>query len=61
MTLDLNTTRMTALTGMRARVQFSRAAWDTVNPVSGTPEGPLINEAGAMAEAQAALDLMDGS
>lgn len=59
--LDPNTSLTTALTGMRARVQFSRAAWDTVNPVSGTPEDNLINDTGAVADAQAALDLMDGS
>ena len=46
---------------MRARAQLSRAAWDTVNPVSGAPEDNLINDAGAVADAQAALDMMDGS
>jgi len=59
--LDPNAALTTALTGMRARVQFSRAAWDTVNPVSGAPEDNLINDGGAVADAQAALDMMDGS
>ena len=59
--LDPNTALTTALTGMRARVQFSRAAWNTVNPISGTPQDNLINNAGAVADAQAALDLMDAS
>jgi len=49
----------TPLLGMRARIQYSKAVWQTVNPVSGTPEDNLINNTGAVQDAQAALEQMD--
>ena len=50
-----------ALTGMRARIQYSQAVWQTVNPVSGAPQDNLINESGAVQDAIAALDMMDAN
>lgn len=57
--LNPRTSLEIALTGMRARIQHSKAVWRTVNPVSGAPTDNLINNAGAVQDARAALDLMD--
>jgi starch-binding outer membrane protein, SusD/RagB family len=47
------------LTGMRARAKFSKAIWQKINPPSATaPAQPLVSDAGAAADAQAALALM---
>ena len=59
--LELRPSLETALTGMRARIQYSKAVWQTVNPVSGAPQDNLINETGAVQDAIAALDMMDAS
>ena len=57
--LEPNAPIETALTGMRARIQYSKAVWQTVNPVSGSPEDNLIDNAEAVQDAQTALDMMD--
>ncbi|MDX1546519.1 MAG: hypothetical protein R3247_06010 [Rhodothermales bacterium] len=44
----------TALLGMRARAKYSKALWQKLNPNPNTGD-PLINDAGAVADAQAAL------
>lgn len=46
--------------GMRARVNFDRAVWVKLNPAGTTPASPLVNDAGATADATAALALMSG-
>lgn len=47
-----------ALMGMRARAKFSKAVWAKLNPAGSTPADPLVSDAGATADAQAALALM---
>lgn len=49
----------TAMRAMRARALFSRALWSKLNPEVNTAD-PLVNNAEAVAAAQAALELMDG-
>lgn len=46
---------------LRARAKFSRAVWGRVKPARTTPADPLVNDAGAVADANAALALMVGS
>ena len=46
--------------GMRARVKFDRAIWVKLNPPGTTPADPLVNDAGATADATAALGEMSG-
>jgi hypothetical protein len=48
----------TNIIGMRARVRFDRALWQKLNPPGTTPTQPLVNDAQATADAQAALALM---
>lgn len=48
---------MIQLQAMRARVQFSNALWGKVKPSVNTAD-PLVNDAGAVADAQAALALI---
>ncbi len=45
---------------MRARVKFDRAVWQKLNPPGTTPADPLVNDAGATADATAALATMSG-
>src|SRR5436190_2470858 len=45
---------------MRARVKFDRALWTLLNPPGATPANPLINNAGATADATQALAEMSG-
>lgn len=45
---------------MRARVKFDRAIWMKLNPPGTTPADPLVNDAGATADAAAALATMSG-
>ena len=47
----------TQLRAMRARTQYSKALWSKVKPTINLSD-PLVNDAGANADAQAALDLM---
>ena len=44
--------------GMRARTKFSRAVWTSLRAPRGFPSQPLINDAGANADAVAALAVM---
>jgi hypothetical protein len=44
--------------GLRARAKFSRAVWNKIKPARTTPADPLVNDAGATADATAALALM---
>jgi len=46
--------------GMRARTKFSKAIWAKLNPPGTTPANPLVNDAGAVADATAALPKMPG-
>jgi hypothetical protein len=46
--------------GMRARVKFDRAVWLKLNPAGTVPASPLVNDAGAVADATAALAAMSG-
>ena len=50
----------TAIAGMRARVRFDKAVWQKLNPPGTTPAQPLVNDAAAVADANAALALMNG-
>ncbi|MBX9928555.1 MAG: RagB/SusD family nutrient uptake outer membrane protein [Gemmatimonadaceae bacterium] len=44
--------------GLRARAKFSKAAWAKLRPARTAPADPYVNDAGATADAQAALALM---
>lgn len=44
--------------GLRARARFSKAVWGTLRTPRGFPTSPLINDAGANADAAAALVVM---
>jgi starch-binding outer membrane protein, SusD/RagB family len=44
--------------GLRARARFSKAVWGTLRAPRGFPANPLINDAGANADATAALAIM---
>jgi hypothetical protein len=44
--------------GLRARAKFSKALWQKLRPARTTPADPLVNDAGANADATAALALM---
>lgn len=46
--------------GMRARVRFDKAVWLKLNPPGTTPASPLVNDAGATADAAAAINAMSG-
>jgi starch-binding outer membrane protein, SusD/RagB family len=50
----------TAILGMRARVRFDKAVWQKLNPPGTTPAQPLVNDAQAVADANAALAIMAG-
>src|SRR5689334_2113909 len=53
-----NTELQSEILGLRARAKFSRAVWQTLRPARTTPASPLINDAGASADATAALAVM---
>ena len=44
--------------GLRARAKFSKAVWRLLKPARTTPANPLVNDAGANADATAALGVM---
>lgn len=46
---------------LRARAKFSRAAWALLRPGRTTPASPLVNDAGAVADATAMLALGGGT
>lgn len=47
--------------GLRARTKFSKAVWTKLRAPRGYPAAPLVNDAGASADATAALALMTAS
>lgn len=47
--------------GLRARARWSRAVWTSLRAPRGFPANPLINDAGASADATAALAVMGAS
>ena len=49
-----------AILGTRARVKHGKAVWAKLNPAGTTPANPLVNDAGAVADANAALALASG-
>jgi hypothetical protein len=53
-----NTALRQQILAMRARAKFDKALWAKVNPVGQVPAQPLVNDAGAAADAQAALALI---
>jgi starch-binding outer membrane protein, SusD/RagB family len=56
-------TWQTALTAARARAEYAKAIWALIHPPGpGVPYGstPLVNDAAAVADAQAAITLADG-
>jgi starch-binding outer membrane protein, SusD/RagB family len=53
-----NATLRQQITAMRARAKFAKAVWAKVNPPGQVPAQPLVNDAGAAADAQAALALI---
>jgi starch-binding outer membrane protein, SusD/RagB family len=63
-----NTTLRQQILAMRARAKHARAVWPKINPAARYPDGgatavadPLVNDAGAVADAQAALALGGGA
>ncbi len=53
-----NTALSARILGMRARAKFSKAVWGTLRAPRAFPANPLINDAGANADAVAALSAM---
>jgi hypothetical protein len=51
----------TQLLAMRARAKFSKALWQKLKPARTLPANPFVNDAGANADATAALALMTGN
>src|SRR5262245_1917229 len=49
------------LVALRARAKHARALWSVLRPNRTTPANPLVNDAGANADAVAALALMSGN
>lgn len=47
--------------GLRARARFSKAAWAKLRPGRTTPASPLVNDAGAVADATAMLAVGGGT
>jgi hypothetical protein len=58
--LNNNTLRSQVL-GIRARAKYGKAVWALLKPARATPANPLVNNAGANADATAALALMSGN
>jgi len=58
---DLQGTRLAAtLYAMRARAKYSKALWQNLNPDVTTGTAALVNNSGAVSDAQAALQRMSG-
>ena len=53
-----NTPLQARILGMRARAKWSKAVWGTLRAPRGFPANPLVNDAGANADALAALTAM---
>jgi starch-binding outer membrane protein, SusD/RagB family len=58
--LNNNTLRSQVL-GLRARAKHAKGVWASLKPARATPANPLVNNAGANADATAALALMSGN
>ncbi|WP_411280487.1 hypothetical protein [Gemmatimonas sp.] len=57
-TATSNTALRARVLGLRARAKFSKAVWSSLRAPRGFPANPLINDAGANADAAAALVAM---
>lgn len=57
-TTAANTEVRSQILGLRARAKFSKAVWLMLRPARTTPSSPLVNDAGANADATAALAIM---
>lgn len=58
----LNNTELLAQTyGLRARAKHARAVWSLLRPARTTPSNPFVDDAGANADAAAALARMTGN
>lgn len=53
-----NTELRSLILGLRARAKFSRAVWQLLKPARTAPVDPLIDDAGANADATAAIGVM---
>jgi len=61
-TIALNNKELQSqLLALRARAKHARALWSLLRPSRTTPANPLVNDAGANADAVAALALMTGN
>jgi len=58
--LNNNTLRSQVL-AIRARAKYAKSVWALLKPARATPANPLVNNAGANADATAALALMSGN
>lgn len=58
--ISANSRLVTALYGMRARAKYSLALWNKLHPDVTTGTAALVNDNGAVADAQAALQRMSG-
>jgi hypothetical protein len=58
--LNNNTLRQQVL-GLRARAKHAKGVWAILKPARATPASPYVNNAGANADATAALALMSGN
>ena len=56
-----NATLRSQVLGLRARAKHAKAVWALLKPARATPANPLVNNAGANADATAALALMSGN
>jgi hypothetical protein len=59
--LNVRDTLPAQLLAMRARAKFSKALWQKLKPARTVPANPFVNDAGANADATAALALMSGN
>ena len=55
-----NTELRGQILALRARAKFSRALWQKLKPARTTPANPLVDDAGANADATAALAVLSG-
>jgi len=53
-----NTDLQSQILGLRARAKYSAAVWRMLRPARTTPANPLVNDAGANADATSALAVM---
>ena len=60
-TLAANNPLRAQVLGLRARAKHAKAVWSMLKPARATPASPFVNNAGASADAAAALALMPGN